>query len=94
MKRQFLNAIFEFFRTRLTALNFSGLKIASGTSLVAQTVKNLSAMQETRVLFLGWEDPLENGMVTHSSTLAWKTPWMVEPGRLQSGGHKESDTTE
>ena len=66
-------------------MNF-GLKIASGTSLVAQMVKNLSAMQETWVLFLGWEEPLESGMVTHSSILAWKIPWMEKPGRLQSMG--------
>ena len=66
-------------------MNF-GLKIASGTSLVAQMVKNLSAMQKTWVLFLGWEEPLESGMVTHSSILAWKIPWMEKPGRLQSMG--------
>ena len=56
------------------------------TSLVAQTVKSLLAMQETRVRSLGWEDPLEKGMATHSSTLAWKIPWMEKPGRLQSRG--------
>ena len=49
-------------------------------------VKNLSAMQETWVQSLGWEDPLEKEMATHSSTLAWKIPWMEEPGRLQSMG--------
>ena len=49
---------------------------------VAQTVKNLPAMQETWVQFLGWEDPLEKGMATHSSTLIWKIPWMVVPRRL------------
>ena len=53
-------------------------------SLVAQTVKHLPAMQETPVRSLGWEDPLEKEMATHSSTLAWKIPWMEEPGRLQS----------
>ena len=51
---------------------------------MAQRVKNLPAMQETQVRSLGWEDPLEKGMATHSSTLAWKIPWMEEPGRLQS----------
>ena len=56
------------------------------TSLVAQTVKRLLTTQETRVQFLGWEDPLEKEMATHSSTLAWKIPWMEEPGRLQSLG--------
>ena len=50
--------------------------------LVAQMVKCLPAMQETWVLSLGWEDPLEKEMATHSSTLAWKIPWMEEPGRL------------
>ena len=49
-------------------------------------VKLLTAMQETRVRSLGWEDPLEKEMATHSSTLAWKIPWMEEPGRLQSMG--------
>ena len=52
-----------------------------------QTVKRLPAMQETQVRFLGQEDPLEEeGMATHSSILAWRIPWMEEPGRLQSMG--------
>ena len=55
-------------------------------SLVAQTVKHLPAVQETWVPSLGWEDPLEKEMATHSSTLAWKIPWTVEPGGLQSMG--------
>ena len=55
-------------------------------SLVTQTVKRLSAVQETWVQSLGWEDPLEQEMAAHSSTLAWKIPWMGEPGRLQSLG--------
>ena len=55
-------------------------------SLVAQTVKRLSTMQETRVQSLGWEDPLEKEMAIHSSTIAWKIPWTEEPGRLQSMG--------
>ena len=49
-------------------------------------VKNLFAMQKTWVLSPGWEDPLEKGMATHSSILAWRSPWMVEPGGLQSMG--------
>ena len=53
---------------------------------MAQTVKHLSAMQETRVQSLGQEDPLEKEMATHSSTLAWKIPWTEEPDRLQSTG--------
>ena len=57
-----------------------------GASLVAQTVKHLPAMWETRVRSLGWEGPLEKEMATHSSTLAWKIPWTEEPGRIQSTG--------
>ena len=57
-----------------------------GTSLVAQMVKCLSTMWETRVRSLGWEDPLEKEMAIHSSTLAWKILWMEEPGGLQSMG--------
>ena len=53
---------------------------------MAQTVKRLPAVRETRVPSLGWEDPLEKEMATHSSTLAWKIPWTEEPGRLQSIG--------
>ena len=49
-------------------------------------VKNLSAIQETQVQSLGWEDPLEKGMVTHCSILAWRTPWTEEPGGLLSMG--------
>ena len=56
------------------------------TSLVAQTVKCLPTMQETWVQSLGWEDPLEKEMATHSSVLDWKIPWMEEPGRLHSMG--------
>ena len=55
-------------------------------SLVAQTVKNPPAMQETCVQSMGWEDSLEEGIATHSSTLAWRIPWTEEPGRLQSMG--------
>ena len=50
-------------------------------------------MQETQVRTLGQEDPWEKEMATHSSVLAWKIPWIEEAGRLQSMGHKESDTT-
>ena len=56
---------------------------------MAQMVKNLSAIQETQVQSLGWEDPLEKGMVTHCSILAWRTPWTEEPGGLQCmGSHR------
>ena len=54
--------------------------------LVAQTVKHLPAMQETWVLSLGREDPLEKEMATHSSILSWEIPWTEEPGGLQSTG--------
>ena len=53
---------------------------------MAQMVKNLPAMQETSVLSLSWEDPLEKGMATHSSILAWRIPQTEEPGRLQFTG--------
>ena len=70
----------------------------SWASLVAQTVKNPPAMQETCVQSLGGEDPLEKGMATHSSILAWRIPWTEEPGGLQSmgsqrGGHDWMSTT-
>ena len=58
----------------------------SGVSLVAQTVKRMPAMWETQVRSLGWEDPLEKGMATLSSILAWRVPWTEEPGRLQPMG--------
>ena len=68
--------------------------LVSWASLVAQTVKDLPAMWETWVQSLGWEDPLEEGMATHSSVFAWRIPWTEEPWGLQSCGHKESDTIE
>ena len=64
----------------------SNFIICIKTDYVAQTVKNLSAMQETRVWSLGWENPLEKGMTTHSSILAWRSPWTEESGGLQSMG--------
>jgi len=63
---------------------FSIIILIVWTFLMAQTVKNLSAMQETQVRSLGWKDPLEKGIATHSSTLAWRIPWTEDPGRLQS----------
>ena len=63
-------------------------------SSVAQMRRNLPAMQETWVQPLGWEDPLEKGMATHSNVLVWRIPWTEEPGRLQFIGCKELDTTE
>ena len=53
---------------------------------MAQMVKCMSTMRETRVRSLGWEDPLEKEMAIHSRTIAWKIPWTEEPGRLQSMG--------
>ena len=64
-----------------------------GASLVAQLVKNLPAVQETWVRLLGKEDSLEKEIATHSSILTWRIPWTEEPGRLQSMGSPESDTT-
>jgi len=55
---------------------------------VAQTVKNPPAMQETWVQSLGQKDPMEKGMATHSTILAWRIPWTEEPGSLHSTGHK------
>ena len=60
--------------------------IHTRASLVAQPVKNLPAMQESQSQPLGWEDPLEKGMATHCSILAWRIPWTEEPGGLQSIG--------
>ena len=65
---------------------FEFIYIVFVPSLVALRLKRLRAMRETRVQSLSWEDPLEKEMATHSSTLAWKIPWMEEPGRLQSMG--------
>ena len=64
----------------------------SWASLVARLTKNLPTMRESLVRSLGWEDPLEKEMVTHSSILAWRIPWTEEPGSPR--GRKELDTTE
>ena len=61
---------------------------------MAQTVKSLLTMQETWIPSLDWEDPLEKGMATHSSTLACEIPWTEDASGLQSKGSQESDTTE
>ena len=70
----------------LTLDIYPGVELLNPMVVLAQMVKCLSAMLETRVQFLGWEDPLEKEMATHSGTLAWKIPWTVESGRLQSMG--------
>ena len=74
--------VMDFLGSTLSAL----LNVLPQTSLVAQTVKRMPAMWETWVRSLGWEDPLEKEMATHSSTLAWKIPWTEGPGRLQFMG--------
>ena len=63
-------------------------------SMVAQLVKNLPTVQETRVQSLGWEDPLEKGMAPGFSILAWRIPWTQAPGRLQFMGSEELDLAE
>ena len=75
----------------LRLLGWFPLIIPKRASLVTQLVKNLPAVQETRVLFLGWEDPLEKEMATHSSILAWKISWTEG---CSPWGCKESGTTE
>ena len=67
--------------------------MSTSAALIAELVKNMPAMQETQVQFLGWEDPLEKEMATHSNILAWRIPWPEEPGRLQFMGLQESDMT-
>ena len=62
------------------------MELLARASFVAQSVKNLPAVQETGVRSLGWEDPPEKEMASHSSILAWKTSWTEEPGGLQSIG--------
>ena len=61
---------------------------------MAQMVNNPAAMQETQVLSLGQEEPLEKGVAAHSSVLAWRSPWTEEPGGLQATECKQSDMTE
>ena len=70
------------------------MAFSQSCSLVVQLVKNLSPLQETGVQSLGQEDPLEEGMATHSSILAWRSPWTEEPGGLSSMESQEEDMTE
>ena len=86
--REFLVGFFTF-----STLHLSYFLLA-WASLVAQIIKRLPAVQETRVRSLGWEDPLEKEMAIHSRTIAWKIPWIEEPGRLQPMDRKEWDITE
>ena len=71
---------------KIARRNINNLRYADNTTLIAQMVKNLPVMRETHVRFMGQEDPLEKGMATHSSTLAWRIQWTKETGRLQSTG--------
>ena len=80
--------------TNTNTHSFISLWASLGTSLVAQLVKNLPAMQETWVQFLGQEDALEKEMTTHSSILAWEIPWTEELVGYSPWGRKESDMTE
>ena len=76
----------KFASFQLTALSLGCPQSLPWASLVAQLVKSLPTMQETLVRLLGQEDPPGKGMATHSSILAWRIPWMEQPGRLQSTG--------
>ena len=79
---------FNYYNYFLYIMKTSAWVLGSITSLVAQMVKHLPTTRETRVRSLGWEDPLEKEMATHSSVLAWRIPWMEEPDGLQSMGSK------
>ena len=83
--------------TRCFLSNFNSKSYAKAAdlgvaSLVAHTVKNLPARQETQVRCLGWGDPLEEGMATHFSILVWRIPWTEKFGSYRPRGHKELDT--
>ena len=71
---------------KLTSPALQADSFTSGASLVAQLIKKLPAVWETWVQSLVWEDPLEKGLATHSSTLAWRIPWTERPSKLQSMG--------
>ena len=75
------------------ALSYLVLLEVRWASLIVQLVNHLPAMQETRVRFLGQEDPLEKGVATYLSILAYRAPWTEEAGGLQSMGSQELDTT-
>ena len=78
----------------MAAMDFVVGLFSPWASLVAQTVKNLPTVRETGVRSLGWEDPLEKEMATHSSILAWRITWTEEPGKLQSRRVTKLNTTE
>ena len=77
--------MFSIFNFTLSNIN-TAFPTFSWASWVDQQVKNLPAMQETWVLSLGWEDPLQESIAAHSSILPWRIPWAEEPGQLQSTG--------
>ena len=81
-----LHSLFKLLSQHTPYKNFITPYTPYGASLVAQMVKNLPAMQETQVWSLSWDDPLEKGMATHSSILAWRIPWTEGPGKQQSMG--------
>ena len=81
-----INLAYEGTEVRVSTLHLNRFNLCRGASLVAQMVKNPSALRETWVGSLGWEDSLEKGMATHSSILAGRIPWTEEPGGLQSIG--------
>ena len=85
-KEKARESLFFFYFYLFLFFHFVGASLVVRASLVAHMVKNLLAMQETWVQYLGQEDPLEKGMVTHSTVLAWRIPWTEEPGGLQSMG--------
>ena len=99
-KVKIINHIYQFIQSHITdsswstwsnqvfhySLSFVAQFSGLWASLGAQLVKNRPAILETWVLSLGWEDPLEKGLATHSSILSWRIPWTEEPGRLQSMG--------
>ena len=74
--------LFPSLKLKAACFHSSPRLAAPWSLLMAQMVKNLPVMQETQVLSLGWEDPLDKGMATHSSFLAWRIPWTEEPGGL------------
>ena len=92
------NSFFKLFLSKAEFLSihlpYTHTSLHISASLVAQSVKNPPAKQETRVRSLGWEDPLEKKMATHSSIFAWEIPWTEESGGLQSVKLQESDTIE
>ena len=78
----------------MISMDHNKLQNAYIASLAAQSVKNLPAVQETRIRSLGWEDALEKEMANHSSILVWKIPWTGEPGGLQSMGSQRAGHNE